>query len=56
MTYSIRANNASGAFCSGGTATSLTAVIKKARNTFGKGWKISVLANEECVKTWVTRK
>ncbi|EFM88700.1 Uncharacterised protein [Actinobacillus pleuropneumoniae] len=56
MTYSIQANNVSGAFCSGGTATSLTAAIKKARNTFAAGWKISIWANEECVKTWVTRK
>ena len=53
--YIISANNDQGAYCSGGTATSLTAAVKKARAQFGKGWKIEIWLEDECVKSFVTR-
>lgn len=56
QTYKISANNESGAYCDGGKATSLTAAVKKARATFGKGWKITIWLEDECVKSWTIRK
>ena len=53
--YIISANNEQGAYCSGGTATSLTAAVKKARAKFGKGWRIKIWLEDECVKSFVTR-
>ena len=49
------ANNDQGAYCSGGAATSLTAAVKKARAKFGKGWRIKIWLEDECVKSFVTR-
>ena len=54
--YLITATNAQGAHCAGGAATSLTAAVKKARAKFGKGWKIEIWLEDECVKSFVTRK
>ena len=53
--YLIRATNAQGAYCAGGAAASLTAAVKKARAKFGKGWKIEIWLEDECVKSFVTR-
>ena len=54
--YHITATNAQGAYCSGGTATSLTAAVKKARAKFGKGWKIRIHLEDKVIKEWLIRK
>lgn len=54
--FIISAHNSQGAYCKGGTATSLTAAIKKARETFGKGWRIDIWLDDDCVKSWTIRK
>ena len=54
--YIISANNDQGAYCSGGTATSLTAAVKKARAQFGKGWKIRIHLEDKVIKEWLIRK
>ena len=54
--YIISAHNDQGAYCAGGAASSLTAAVKKARAKFGKGWKIEIWLEDECVKSFVTRK
>ena len=54
--YIISANNEQGAYCSGGTATSLTAAVKKARAKFGKGWKIRIHLEDKVIKEWLIRK
>ncbi len=54
--YIISAHNSQGAYCAGGSAKSLSAAIKKARENFGKGWIISIYLDDECVKKWVIRK
>ncbi len=54
--FIISAHNSQGAYCKGGFATSLTAAVKKARKTFGKGWIISIWQADECVKSWTIRK
>ena len=54
--YIISAHNDQGAYCAGGAAASLTAAVKKARAKFGKGWKIEIWLEDECVKSFVTRK
>ena len=53
--YIISAHNDQGAYCAGGAAASLTAAVKKARSQFGKGWKIEIWLEDECVKSFVTR-
>ena len=53
--YIISAHNDQGAYCAGGAASSLTAAVKKARSQFGKGWKIEIWLEDECVKSFVTR-
>ena len=53
--YLIKAINEQGAHCAGGAAASLTAAVKKARAKFGKGWKIEIWLEDECVKSFVTR-
>ena len=36
-------------------AASLTAAVKKARSQFGKGCRIKIWLEDECVKSFVTR-
>ena len=54
--YIISAHNEQGAYCAGGSANSLTAAVKQARAQFGKGWRIEIWLDDECVKSWTSRK